>query len=167
MHKAVVKYCQDVKRKFPDHFKNVNVLDCGSLDINGNNRYLFENSNYTGIDILLGKNVDHVSLVHKYDPEKKFDTIISTEMLEHDQHYRLSIKHMIEILKPGGLILITAAGKGRKEHGTKNAHPKDSPLTHDFYRNLDGKEFLEFTSLFTYWEISQFRTDIRFAAIKE
>ena len=60
------------------------VLDIGSLDINGNNQYLFEDCQYTGIDVGVGKNVDIVSKAHELKmPSGTYDTIISTECFEH------------------------------------------------------------------------------------
>jgi hypothetical protein len=50
-HQEQKDFCLSVKEFMPDFFKGVSVLDIGSLDINGNNRYLFENYDYTGIDI--------------------------------------------------------------------------------------------------------------------
>lgn len=50
-HPEQVEFCTRIKNKFPDFFKNKNVLDVGSLDINGNNRYLFQNCSYTGVDV--------------------------------------------------------------------------------------------------------------------
>lgn len=45
-HEAQIKYLLQVKSKFPERFINCRVLDIGSLDLNGNNRYLFD-SPYT------------------------------------------------------------------------------------------------------------------------
>ena len=50
-HQEQINFCKSVKEFMPDFFKGVSVLDIGSLDINGNNRYLFDNYDYTGIDI--------------------------------------------------------------------------------------------------------------------
>lgn len=168
MHKEVKRFCQSIKLQQPLHFVGVDVLDCGSLDINGNNRYLFEQSNYFGIDIVDGKNVDLVTRVHRFNTVKKFDCVISTEMLEHDEYFGESLNAMFNLTKPGGLILITAAGQGREEHGTHNHHPKDSPLTRDYYRNIDVQMLLLGLDLtkFSWYTISYFKTDIRFAGIK-
>ena len=38
-------FCINIKNKYPDRFKNTRVLDVGCQDINGNNRFLFENKN--------------------------------------------------------------------------------------------------------------------------
>jgi hypothetical protein len=77
-----------MKELHPEHFKDNKVLDIGSLDINGNNKFLFDNSEYIGLDIAEGNNVDVVCIGHEYDaPDETFDTIISTEALEHDMYY--------------------------------------------------------------------------------
>jgi SAM-dependent methyltransferase len=143
MHNRVKSFCLQVKDLFPDAFKNKNVLDCGSLDINGSNRYLFEGCRYHGIDIVQGPNVDTVTRVHDFLPGELevFDTIISTAMLEHDEHWDRSMHRMTELLKPGGIMIITAAGYNRPEHGTSDHSPKDSPLTHGYYNNLTPEYF--------------------------
>jgi hypothetical protein len=66
------------------------------------------------------------------------------------------------------LLLITAAGQGRGEHGTRNHHPKDSPLTQDYYCNIDVPMLLTGLDLtkFSWYTISYHKTDIRFAGIK-
>ena len=51
MHEAQMMFCEEVKRKYPNYFNAVKVLDIGSMDINGNNRHLFENSEYVGCDL--------------------------------------------------------------------------------------------------------------------
>jgi len=139
----MIEYSKRIKARFPEHFKDAYVLDVGSLDINGNNRYLFENCNCIGLDIVNGKNVDYVEPIHKFKTVTRFNTIICTEMLEHDKYIYLSLKKMIGLLKPGGLLLITAATTGRKEHGTKRFAPSQSPATTDYYRNVELKEFVD------------------------
>src|SRR5665647_1046599 len=99
MHKNVKTFCNQVKKYFPQYFTRVNVLDCGSLDINGNNRYLFESSIYTGIDIVDGANVDFVTMVHQFYPAWTFDVVVSTEMLEHDRNFQLSLQTMFRLTR--------------------------------------------------------------------
>ena len=62
---------------------------------------LFAAREYVGLDWRPGPGVDVVSLVHEYKPGRHFDTVISTEMLEHDPHWRESVQRMIELVKPG------------------------------------------------------------------
>lgn len=141
MHTAQKTYCKEVKKANPDFFVRKKVLDVGSLDINGNNRYLFLGCDYLGLDIVKGKNVDVISNVHEYETVELFDTIISTEMLEHDKHWQESILAMYNLLNNGGLLLITCATTGRKEHGTTKNKPRDSPFTNDYYKNITWNMF--------------------------
>lgn len=104
-HTQQREFCLSVKEKYPDMFKGVSVLDVGSLDINGNNRYLFyegsEPTSYVGIDVGEGKNVDIVCKGHEYSPGNQFDVVISTECFEHDQHWKETVKNCIALTKPG------------------------------------------------------------------
>ena len=130
-HKEQIDFFVKVKNKFPDVFKNCDVLDIGSLDINGNNRYLFENYTYTGVDIGPGNNVDVISKGHEFKPDKKYDIVISSECFEHDMYYKKTILNCIELTKQGGLFTFTCATTGRPEHGTRRSgKPMDSPHTH-------------------------------------
>lgn len=168
MHKSVQRYCEAIRRRYPEFFTGKAVLDCGSLDINGNNRYLFQRCNYTGIDIVEGRNVDVVDRVHLYKPSCLFDIVISTEMLEHDAFFPETLAAMFNLLKPGGLLLITAAGYGRREHGTTATSPADSPLTNDYYHNITPVDIVSNLPLtgFSEWNISYQPHDIRFYGIK-
>ena len=170
-HPEQREFCISVRNKFPSYFHNKSVLDVGSLDINGNNRYLFNDCSYIGNDIGSGKNVDLVIPIHKFYPFYLYDVVISTEMLEHDQYYFLSLKAMLRILKSPGLLIITAATKGRPEHGTINFKPEDSPYTNHYYRNITKKmlnDGLDFEKNFTEWKciINHKACDIYFWGIK-
>ena len=127
--------------------KNNNVLDAGSLNVNGDNKYLFSDCDYTGVDVGPGPNVDVVSLVHEIDMSNNYDTIISTEMFEHDMYYEKSIKNIMRMLKIGGLFLFTCASNGRPEHGTKQHSSGAAPLLLniagwcDYYKNLSENDF--------------------------
>jgi hypothetical protein len=43
-HKAQREFCDSVRVKYPEMFKNKKVLDVGSLDNNGNNQQLLYNT---------------------------------------------------------------------------------------------------------------------------
>jgi hypothetical protein len=137
-HSAQQDYCRSVKARFPDQFRNKLVLDIGSLDVNGNNRFLFEDCEYTGIDVAAGPNVDIVTPAHKHDvPNGHYDTIITTEALEHDYHWMATLKAVRRMLKSGGLFLLTCATTGRGEHGTSKVKPADCPgIPWEWYRNI-------------------------------
>lgn len=169
-------FCLSVKDKFPDKFINCDVLDVGSLDINGNNRYLFTDYTYTGIDIGEGANVDIVCKAHEFSTDKQFDLVISTECFEHDMHYHASILNCIKLLKPGGLFLFTCATTGRPEHGTSRSLDWASPFSHiqfnDYYKNLtesDIRKIFKAEDIFDSFEFSddKFACDLYFWGIKK
>lgn len=150
-HPQQQDFCKKIKEIFPNHFNGKKVLDIGSLDVNGNNRFLFENCNYIGLDVGEGPNVDVSCPGHIYDaPSDQFDIIISTEVFEHDMHYRETVKNIIRMLKPGGAFIFTCASGQRPEHGTRRRGEHNAPLLiqqseewADYYKNLEEEHFLE------------------------
>jgi hypothetical protein len=153
-HQEQVDFCLSVKNKFPEYFFNQFVLDLGSLDINGNNQYLFEDCHYLGVDLAQGKNVDILSKGHEVLlPDGTFDTVISTECFEHDVFYRLTLLNAVRLLKSGGLLLFSCATTGRPEHGTKLTTPTDAPFLQslgnwaDYYKNLDENDIRDALSV--------------------
>ena len=101
----------------PQH-SPIQIVDIGSYDVNGNLRTALEYSelkyrydvNYTGVDMSEGKNVD-VVLKDPYDiwpfEHNSIDIVISSSALEHDSMFWLTFLKMVEILKPGGYMLIS------------------------------------------------------------
>ncbi len=175
-HREQRKWCELVKHAHAEFFIGTNVLDIGSLDINGNNRYLFEQCDYTGIDIGEGPNVDLVikGHLHRTDKDNDYDVVISTECFEHDEHWQQTLKNVINnLLKDGGLFLFSCAAPGRPEHGTKKTSPKDSPFTTDYYRNLseaDIRSVLDCDKIFSNYKFktrTEFPQDLYFYGIKK
>ena len=79
-HQQQIDFCNSVKQLLPYFFYNRLVLDIGSLDINGNNQYLFDDCLYLGVDLLPGKNVDLITKGHALNlPDESVDVIVSTE----------------------------------------------------------------------------------------
>ena len=139
-HQQQKDFCKYVKELHPYKFKG-SVLDIGSQDINGNNRYLFDQCDYIGIDLNEGANVDEIASGHNFKHEP-FDIVISTECLEHDKYWALTLQNIANnLLKKGGLFIMTCATEGRAEHGTTRTSPKDSPFTTDYYLNLTEEDF--------------------------
>jgi len=145
MHIEQKEWCEQIRKQFPDYFTFVNVLEVGSLDVNGNNRYLFEYDFYLGVDVVKGKGVDIVSPFHlliDYDLScMKFDVVLSTNSFEHDMYWFLSLPRMIEVLKSKGLMFFCCSHSHRT-HGTKKHTPKNSGTSSidnswgNYYRNL-------------------------------
>lgn len=177
-HKEQMDFCNTVKRKFPEYFKEKTVLDIGSLDINGSNKEFFDDCEYTGLDLAEGKNVDVISFAHEYHPEEPFDVVVSTEVFEHDYYFPQTLSHCIELTKSGGLFFFSAAGPERAEHGTKRTTPNDSPFTsfiegqENYYKNITLEwvhELVDLDATFSEWDMAYGRkdNDIYFWGIKK
>ena len=124
-----------------DNFKNLNIIDVGSYDMNGSIRKLIPENNYTGIDIVKGPNVDHV--MNGQDIVKigkKFDISISCECFEHAENWDKIFSSMYEVLNDDGVLIFTCASRGRIEHGTRRSNPEFT-LTESYYKNLNASDF--------------------------
>jgi SAM-dependent methyltransferase len=165
-----------VKAEFPEHFHFCDVLDVGSLDINGSNRDLFEECSYVGCDIMPGANVSDISKCGnlKY-PSEQFYTIISGECFEHDMYFEESIKNIVRMLAIGGLFVMTCAGRNRPEHGTRRTETASSPLTaqipewQDFYQNRTEEDFLkipEFKKMSGFFHEARDGQDLYYCGVK-
>lgn len=180
MHKQAKDFTIFVKSILSNYFIEKKVLDVGSGDINGNNRFLFENCNYEGNDVVQAPNVTIVSKTKDLPyANETFDTIISTECFEHDPTYKESFLKIYDILKKDGLFCFTCASIGRPEHGTKRSTPEDSYGTienlkdmSDYYKNLTEKELhavLNLNELFSVWDTYYCNSskDLYFLGIKK
>jgi SAM-dependent methyltransferase len=146
MHNQARHFTLFVKELFPEFFnQQLKILDVGSGDINGNNRFLFcSEIEYHGNDVCAAKNVTIVSKTKDLPfKEETFDVIVSTECFEHDPEYEQSFQKIVKMLKPSGLFFFTCASTGRAEHGTMRSHPNCSFGTiskqadmQDYYKNL-------------------------------
>lgn len=177
-HSLQQKWCEDVKRRFSRFFggRGKRALDIGSLDVNGNNRYLFDTPEmYLGLDVIPGKNVDIVCPAHEYDGgDGSFDVVLSTNTLEHDMHYKLTLQKMVKLLKPGGLMFFSAAHSW-KEHGTRRTSPSQSGTSQlegwkDYYKNLDMDDVrnsIDLVNEFEFYELIIEGKDLRFVGVKK
>jgi SAM-dependent methyltransferase len=180
MHDQPRNFTLFVKNILPEYFKNKKVLDVGSGDINGNNRFLFEDCEYDGNDIMPANNVTIVSKTKDLKcSDESFDTIISTECFEHDPEYKESWLKIYKMLKPNGLFVFTCAAPPREEHGTRRSHPHHNygciaqlEDMQDYYKNLTHKdlnEVLDLNNTFsvwnTYYETTSF--DLYFVGLKK
>jgi SAM-dependent methyltransferase len=180
MHPQARDFTLFVKNILTNFFIQKNVLDVGSGDINGNNRFLFEECNYNGNDVIQARNVTIVSKTKDLPFQNDtFDTIVSTECFEHDPEYKESFKKIYDMLKPDGLFFFTCASSNRPEHGTRRTSPGCSYGTIgnlvdmvDYYKNLteiDLNAVLELNTLFSVWDTyyNSISKDLYFVGIKK
>jgi SAM-dependent methyltransferase len=123
---SVIDFFQE--EAFPEHFRGKRVLEVGSRYVNGSVRPMIqrflEPREYIGIDLEPGKYVDLVLPAEKIVDtfgENSFDTIVSTEVLEHVHDWRKVINQLKRALKPGGYLYITTRSRGFPFH----AYPYD------------------------------------------
>lgn len=169
MHLEANRFIISVKQKLPHFFINKRVIDIGSGDINGNNRSLFQNCEYIGVDVIQAPNVDIVSRAKDLPSTlSTFDVVISSECFEHDMQLYDTFQRIIELLKPDGLFLFTCAGIGRGEHGTLRTSPTDSYSLKqtdstwypNYYQNLSMDDIVKIIPLETYFsEVHFYRND--------
>jgi SAM-dependent methyltransferase len=120
MHPAAHQYI--VKQLLTIGISNKRLLEIGSLDVNSSEqglslRALCESAaDYIGIDEQIGLGVDVVVSACDYNGKGRFDLVISTEALEHTPHPEEIIECAWRALKPGGALLLTAAGPERQPH---------------------------------------------------
>jgi SAM-dependent methyltransferase len=177
-HPEQEEFIRLLSSQLSGNFNNCDVLEIGSLNINGSVRKHFHECNYIGIDIAPGKDVDIVCQGQNYDaPNDSFDTVLSCEAMEHNPYWLETFRNMIRICKPGGLIAMSCATTGRGEHGTERSGSSwASPLTVEvgwsYYRNLTARDFEENIRLSDYFSIYRFWTnwsvfDLYFVGIKK
>jgi len=180
MHKEAREFTLFVRRILSEFFIGKVVLDVGSGDINGNNKFLFQNCEYNGNDVIQAPNVTIVSKTKDLPfKDNTFDTIVSTECFEHDPEYKESIIKIYKMLKPNGLFCFSCASTGRPEHGTRRSNPNDSYGTignledmSDYYKNLtqiDLNNVLLLNTMFSVWDTyyNNDSKDLYFVGIKK
>lgn len=150
-------FFQKVKTETPEAFVDVDVIEIGSLDINGTVRDFFQAKKYIGVDVGPGAGVDVVANGEDVDfPDNTFDVAVSAECFEHNPEWEATFLNMIRMSKKH--VMFTCASDGRPEHGTRRTDPGSSPLTldWDYYRNLNESDFRDA------FDLDELFTDYRF-----
>jgi SAM-dependent methyltransferase len=101
------------------------VLDVGSLDVNGTYRPFFTDPawSYTGLDVVPGPGVDTV-VADPYQwtefSDDSFDVVVSGQALEHIEHPWRTMEEIARVVRPGGVVIVIVPSAG-PEH----RHPID------------------------------------------
>jgi hypothetical protein len=172
-HKEQIDFFLMLKQKFPQMFSEVDVLEIGSLDINGSIRGLFDAKTYIGVDLDNGPSVDVVGEGQNltYD-DGSFDVTVSAECFEHNPYWLETFLNMCRM--SSSFVIFTCASEGRPEHGTSATTPQNSPFTvkWDYYKNLNKEDFeshIDFSEIFFSYEFSynSVSKDLYFWGIKK
>jgi hypothetical protein len=169
MHKEVGEFLARVRALAPKAFEARKVFEAGSFDVNGTPRPLFQpGTEYVGVDWRPGPGVDKVSLIHEYSghPSGHFDVAISTETFEHDPHWAHSLTRMIDLVRRGGHLIVTAAGPGRDPHCVETAPKKG------YYAGIALEQLLRVVTGKTRWSViyaedDPVAQDVRVAAFEK
>ena len=115
----ITRFVENVAKTLPS---GSSLLDAGA----GESVYkkLFVNCKYKAIDLAVGENrwnytnLDYVAPLHEMPiDDNQFDAVLCTQVLEHLEWPRESVKEMYRVLKPGGVLYITAP-MAHAEHQT-------------------------------------------------
>lgn len=176
-HPSQLEFVSAVARCNADLVRGARVLEIGSYDVNGSVRAHFGGaSEYIGVDLVEGPGVDLIAYGHEVDlPDGSFDITVSCECFEHDPHWVSTWENMIRLTRPGGLVVVTCASRGRPEHGTVRTRAASSPGTQfeglDYYGNVtvdDVRANLDLAGAFSQWGLGYQRAyfDLYFAGVR-
>lgn len=104
-----------------DNVAGRKVLEVGSHDINGSVRPYVESlkpAEYLGVDIQTGSGVDKVADCEQLveNVGNNWDIVITTEMLEHAENWRLCMEQLASATATGGLLVLTTRSPGFDYH---------------------------------------------------
>lgn len=149
MHPAAYRF---VRRALPAlDLSGLRILEFGSLDVNSTEqgldvRGLCEGvACYVGVDIRPGPGVDIVCDAAVFETTEPFDVCICMEVLEHTPNAAAIIEAARRALRSGGLLILTAAGKGRRPHGVDGGG-----VGREYYRNVSADDLRQWLAE---WEI--------------
>lgn len=118
MHDAAYRFVASAVRDLDLDQPGRWVVELGSYDVNGSVRDCFPQcAAYVGVDIRPGPGVDVVCDAATYQPDRRVDVVVTTEMLEHCPWPQRVIANALRMLAPGGVLLVTAASPSRPPHG--------------------------------------------------
>lgn len=126
MHQTVLDFVQ--RTITSDHVQGKRVLEVGSYDVNGSVRPYVESLDpyeYLGVDLQRGPGVDEVADCERlgdFVGDNDWDLVISTEMLEHVRDWRRCMCELVNVVRPGGLLLITTRSPGFPYHPFPEDH---------------------------------------------
>lgn len=120
MDPYLMELCEKHVKKSDIEFKE--VIEVGSYNVNGSFRDIIEKHNpllYLGTDIKDGPGVEKICSITELVSEFgiwSFDAVVCTEVIEHVEDWREAIKNLMQILIPGGIIILTSRSKGFGQH---------------------------------------------------
>lgn len=133
MHREAFEWVRSLVERAP---RRQRVVEIGGRDINGSVRPLFQGAEYRAIDVASGPGVDEVADGATYQPETAPDTVVCCEVLEHASNAQMIVANAVQILAPGGLLVLTCATDPRPPHSGHDG----GPMQHgEHYANVSAE----------------------------
>lgn len=99
---------REVISKFLPHIEG-RVLDLGAGSAKYKEMILQKASEYRSCDAVKNKNIDDIcDVLNLSYPQESFDTVISTQVMEHVNNPYKIAEQIYKVLKPGGKVIVTA-----------------------------------------------------------
>jgi SAM-dependent methyltransferase len=141
MHASVAGWVADTVAI--DGLASLSTLEVGSLDVNGSVRGSFKGP-YVGVDMRDGPGVDQVANAHALPfDDASFELVVSTETLEHDAAFWLSLAEMGRVLADGGHLLLTTRGVACSIHDFPADYWRFTPDSGPLLAELAGCDIAE------------------------
>jgi SAM-dependent methyltransferase len=114
MHKTAEKNAKWFFEKYVNKENPIKILEIGSRGTPTIRNLKTDNSEYIGLDMQEGENVDVISTDRYKLPfgDNTFEYVISSSCFEHDECFWITYLEIIRILKPGGLFYLNAPSNG-------------------------------------------------------
>lgn len=133
MHREAYTYTRDALARIGG-VDGRRILEIGSVNINGSARDLCAAAaHYWGIDLVAGPGVDEIADATVYNGYGRYDLVICNEVLEHLEAWPAILEGAARALRPGGYLILTCAGTGRKPH---SADGSEHPHEGEHYLNI-------------------------------
>ena len=154
MHKSSLDKVNAFRNKYLEGREDepLQILDLGSQNIGGSYRDFFKVGRWTyrGMDLDPGENVDIVleePYLWKEIESNSVDVLVSGQVFEHIEYFRLTSEEIARVLKPNGLCCIVAPSAGHEHR-----YPVDCWRFYpDGFDALARYADLEVLEVFTRW----------------
>jgi SAM-dependent methyltransferase len=121
----------ETAQHFPAHFRQTHVLEVGAAGASGSLRGLVSDpASYQAIDSRPGPAVDVVCPAHAFaptPPDRRFDTLVSDAMLEHDPAWMAGVAQTMQYVRPGGRAFWSWCVRRSDAHGGHDTTGGEGP----------------------------------------
>lgn len=149
-----------LKRHLPDYFRHRQVLEITRTGMGATTQEWFENCRVAAPNAGGGSAGGSADGLESFSASgESFDTVVSCETLEHVPHWRDTFENAMRMLKASGLMFVSCAGYGRRQHESQR-YPSPAGGDPVYYRNLAPEDFagIDFDAQFRFWGFLEDRT---------